>query len=123
MSGPAGASGGAKGGTFGARHFTRLDGEKKVFSIPHSDAHQQVILDKFFGGAGSGETFEQAGSDEPVLTMVGAVGSGSMNMNPCVVQIVWSGNELQAFAHAREGLIKQRTCAKALQRLSDVLDA
>lgn len=44
-------------------------------------------------------------------------------MNPCMVQIVWSAEELHAYAHAREGLVKQRTCAKALQRLEDVLDA
>ena len=43
-------------------------------------------------------------------------------MNPCTVQIVWSAEELHAYAHAREGLVKQRTCAKALQRLEDVLD-
>ena len=53
--------------------------------------------------------------------MVGLVGSGTWNMNPCVMQLIWSERELYATAHAREGLIKQKTCAKALNRLATVL--
>ncbi|HIW90593.1 MAG TPA: hypothetical protein H9870_02885 [Candidatus Corynebacterium avicola] len=119
--GGAGASGGAQGGRLGAR-LTKLDGEQQMYSSPSSDAHRQTVQDDFFGGTEYVKTDEESGPGEPILKMVGVVGSGAMNMNPCVVQLVWSARELHAYAHAKEGLIKQRTCAKALLRLGDVLN-
>ncbi|MGP5655891.1 hypothetical protein [Candidatus Corynebacterium faecigallinarum] len=121
--GAPGASGGAKGGRFGARHFTRLDGEQQVFPIPRSDASQQAVRIDFFGDGVLEETEEPSASQDATLKILGVVGSATMNMNPCIVQIVWSPSELHAFAHAREGVFKQRTCTKALQRLGEVVDA
>ena len=112
-----GALGGASGGGFGARvgaRFAKPDSERRHWPQPSTPALVARL-----------RTFLQQPQDRqltaadgtPVLGLVGMVGSGSMNLNPCLVEAVWDAAGLQVVAHAKEGLIKQRTCAKTLDRL------
>ena len=117
-----GASGGRAGGEFGARRLTRLDGEQRTIRVERTEENLQAVRAEYFGGRAQERRGTPAGTPAEALLMVGVIGSGSMSMNPCVVQLVWFAYELQATAHAKEGLVKQRTCAKALQKLAAVLE-
>ena len=48
---------------------------------------------------------------------VGIKGSGFFNLNPCVLEVVLKQNNLEIVAHAKEGLIKQKTCLKGMSAL------
>ena len=116
-----GASGGRSGGRFGARYLTRLDGDQRVIHVERSEENLQAVRAEFFGGRVREGRGAPPGATAEALLMAGVVGSGPMSMNPCVVQLVWFAHELHATAHAKEGLIKQRTCAKALRALASML--
>lgn len=109
-----GTSGGRSGARFGARKLTRLDGEQSTMHIARTAENLQAVREGFFAGR-LDERTDDAGD---ATLLVGIVGSGAGGLNPCVVQLVWYAEELHATAHAKEGLIKQRTCAKALQSLA-----
>lgn len=112
-----GALGGASGGRSGARlgtRFTKQDSRRRHWpqpSAPELVARLRAFLQQ------PQDRQLTAADGTPVLGMVGIVGSGSMNLNPCLVEAVWDTSGLQVVAHAKEGLIKQRTCAKTLDRL------
>ena len=112
-----GRSGGAFGAQVGSRHLTRLDGAGLQLSVAlDQDLVQRVLREVFAGRAEWGWA-----PDRPVILMTGMVGSGAGGLNPCVLQIVWSQRGLEATAHAREGLIGQRTCARTLEKLESAL--
>ena len=110
-----GASGGRSGARFGAR-FTRQDSRRRHWPQP-STPELVARLRAFLQQPQDRQLTVADGT--PVLGMVGIVGSGSMNLNPCLVEAVWDATGLQVVAHAKEGLIKQRTCEKALNRLQE----
>ena len=109
-----GASGGRIGGRFGAKRFTKQDSHRRHWPQP-STPELMARLRQFLQQPQDRQLTAPDGT--PVLGMVGIVGSGSMNLNPCLVEAVWDASGLQVVAHAKEGLIKQRTCEKALDRL------
>lgn len=47
--------------------------------------------------------------------------SGKTNMNPVIVALKQDGNKVIAKAYAKEGLIKQHTAKKSVERVLDVL--
>ncbi|MDN5855722.1 MAG: hypothetical protein L0K86_23345 [Actinomycetia bacterium] len=116
-----GASGGRTGGRFGARHLTRLDGDQLTVRVERSAGNLHTVRTGFFGGRAQESVGTPPGTNADAVLMIGAIGAGAMSMNLCVVQLVWFARELHATAHAKEGLIKQRTCAKALQTLTTTL--
>src|SRR5699024_10582121 len=115
--GAAGAFGGASGGGAGARlgtRFTKRDSRRRQWAHPGSPAHEHRLR-QFLRDPQERALTAPDGS--AVVGLYAIVGSGSMQMNPCVVEAVWDASGLQVVAHAMEGLIKQRTCEKALDRL------
>lgn len=112
-----GRSGGAFGAQVGARHLTRLDAARAELPVPLDQALVQQVLREVFGGRAEWGW----APDRPVILMTGMIGSGAGGLNPCVLQIVWSQMGLEATAHAREGLIGQRTCARTLEKLESAL--
>ena len=122
--GAAGAAGGASGGRLGGRlgaRFTKLDSQRRHWPQPSTPEHLHR-LHQFLRAPQQRQLSAPDGS--PVVGLSALIGSGSMNLNPCVVEAVWDSSGLQVVAHAREGLIKQRTCEKALDRLqSEVFGA
>lgn len=117
-----GAVGGRSGGAFGAqvgtRHLTHLDGAQAQLPVALDQQLVQHVLREVFGGRAEWGW----APDRPVVLMTGMAGSGAAGMNPCVLQVVWSQHGLEATAHAREGLIGQRTCAKTLEKLESALN-
>lgn len=116
-----GASGGRAGGRFGARHLTRLDGDSRTLHVECVEQNLQALRTGFFGGRTQERVGAPPGAGVDAVLMIGVVGSGAWRLNPCVVQVVWFAHDLHATAHAKEGLIKQRTCSKALQTLAATL--
>jgi len=60
-------------------------------------------------------------NENGIYYAVGVKASGFFNMNPCVLEIVSKSNNIQVSAHAKEGLIKQKTCSKAIASLKAYL--
>ncbi|MGR6091707.1 hypothetical protein ACU4IU_14170 [Brevibacterium sp. CSND-B09] len=62
-------------------------------------------------------------TDDPVVTIRGVIGSGFASMNPAYVIVVLDRKEstLGIAAHAKEGLIKQRTAQKAVTKIRKAL--
>ncbi|UPK74111.1 hypothetical protein MU582_16960 [Nocardioidaceae bacterium SCSIO 66511] len=118
-----GTSGGRIGARFGTRHLTKLDGEQRTLQVPRTEQNVRVVRDKFFEGRAQERTGNPAGGEPGPIEMVGVVGSGTARMNPCVIQLVWFDQQVHVTAHAREGLIKQRTCSKALRALTESLES
>ncbi|WP_277051489.1 hypothetical protein [Ruania albidiflava] len=118
LGGAAGAAGGASGGAVGARKgarwFTKLDSRRRHWPQP-STPDLAGRLHQFLKHPQQRELTAPDGSS--VVGLYAIIGSGSMNLNPCIIETVWDASGLQAVAYAREGLIKQRTCGKALDRL------
>lgn len=108
-----GAAGGRTGGRLGAR-FTKPDRSRRRWPQPSTPAQIQRLRE-FLQYPQQRELTGPDGSS--VVGLYAIIGSGSMNLNPCVLEAVWDASGLQVVAHAREGLIKQRTCEKALDRL------
>ena len=60
--------------------------------------------------------------DGPTVTLAGVLGSGFGNMNPALVRVeVTPAGHIRIAAHAKEGLIKQRTAQKAVNTLTEAL--
>lgn len=116
-----GVSGGRSGARFGARHLTRLDGEQRTLSVECTEENLHAVRAGFFGGRAQECVGTPPGATADAVLMVGVVGAGVGGLNPCVVQLVWFATELHVTAYAKEGLIKQRACAKALQTLADTM--
>ncbi|WP_144794884.1 hypothetical protein [Kocuria palustris] len=114
----AGSAGGAHGAGVGSRHLTRLDGAEAELAAPRDPELVRAVRQELFGGAADEAWSGPGGS---VLHMTGMVGSGWAGLNPCIVQLVWTERGLSAAAHAREGLARQRTCSRALERLTEIL--
>ncbi len=112
--GVGGASGGRIGARMGTRWFTKLDSRRRDWPQPSSP---ELVgrLHEFLQHPQQRELTAPDGSS--VVGLYAMLGSGSMNLNPCVIETVWDASGLHAVAHAREGLIKQRTCEKLLDRL------
>lgn len=51
---------------------------------------------------------------------VASVRSGFANMNSAVIALQLKGSKLQIVGYAKEGIIKQQTCEKAIQKISDL---
>lgn len=115
-----GAVGGRAGGRFGAKHFNKLDGLAVTFPVPPTDAYRHLVRDQFLGGVPE-QYGVGPGTHDQAYMMVGLVGSGALNMNPCHIQIVWFETSLHVTAYAKEAWIKQKTCVKAIDRLAEVL--
>ncbi|WP_172170886.1 hypothetical protein [Brevibacterium sp. CT2-23B] len=62
-------------------------------------------------------------TDDPVVTIRGVIGSGFASMNPAYVIVVLDRREstLGIAAHAKEGLIKQRTAQKAVTKIREAI--
>ncbi|NJC56665.1 hypothetical protein [Brevibacterium marinum] len=62
--------------------------------------------------------------DDAVVTLRGIVGSGVGSLNPAYVIIVVDAQSstIGIAAHAKEGLIKQRTAQKAIAKVRSALD-
>lgn len=75
------------------------------------------------------QTYEPLRDALPLLLIVapergqlaGMTGSGAMNLNPVVVQAFWDAGGLHLVAYAQEGLIKQHSARKAVDRLAGLL--
>lgn len=106
-----GRSGGRLGGRLGVR-LTRMRGEHRTVSAPGTPesfwALHRCLAMVVLADPGRGH-------------LAGVIGSGALNMNPAVVQALWSPRGLELTAHAREGLIAQKTAPKALDRLEEAL--
>lgn len=116
---------GAAGARLGAS-LTRLDGEQRTIGYGWTDDRLRAVREDWFGGAVDERRGAVPGLAEPTTSddtvqLVGVVGSGVGGMNPCVVQLVWTRDVLLATAHAKEGLIRQGTCRKALDSLERAL--
>ncbi|GAA2083091.1 hypothetical protein GCM10009821_25120 [Aeromicrobium halocynthiae] len=116
---------GAAGARIGTS-LTRLDGEQRTIRAGCTDDALRTVRDAWFGGAVDERRGPVPGLEEPrtvddTVQLVGVVGSGVGGMNPCVVQLVWTGDVLLATAHAKEGRIRQGTCRKALDSLERVV--
>lgn len=92
----------------------------KTFSI-----HDEAVLPKPYSFAevidilcGIG-TFAEVDYERGRLVLL--TRSGFMSMNPAVVELSVSGGVVYADAHAKEGLIKQNTSAKAIEKVFNAL--
>jgi hypothetical protein len=116
------------GGFVGANVAARfLPTERHQFQI-NINADPKMILAKVYSFfLGKGEVID---SDEirksPYPTVSGKIGSGALNMNPAIVhaEIISIQGEtctILITGAAKEGLIKQHTAEKAVNRLADAL--
>ncbi|MGC5628833.1 hypothetical protein ACPYO6_12000 [Georgenia sp. Z1344] len=101
-----GRSGGRSGGRLGARLFTKVYGSQRVVPIPPTPEREAAL---------AAVLHTVLRQDRQAL--IGLMGSGSMNMNTAVVQVQWHPNQAVITAHGLEGIIKQRTSGKAIDRL------
>lgn len=118
--GVGGGIGGYIGGGLGAKIGAKLlPLDHKNDSVAHRDQKKITALAKnYFGDALIHESQEN-----DIYYAVGVKGSGFFAMNPCVLELVIRPNTLEIFAHAKEGLIKQKTCTKAIDKLKEHLFA
>lgn len=116
----AGARGGAFGGRLGARLFTRVKGTGGSLPVPHTAAAEQQLHD-FLAFHIPAESLEHDVVPRGDHVIIGLMGAGAANMNTAVVQALWSPHQLDLTAHALEGLFNQRTAAKAIDRIADLL--
>jgi hypothetical protein len=119
LAGKAGALGGRIGAGFAAKYLpTESYSEKLVLKI----APETVLKLGFSLLTKLGELQAADSENSPYPTLKAIIGSGFLNMNPAIVYIeILAGDatscELVITAAAKEGLIKQRTAFKAVQRL------
>lgn len=105
-----GAFGGASGAKAGAKilpidHITENFGINNQSNVPE-------LIKKYFNNSLINEDNENG-----TYYAAGIKGSGFSNLNPCILEVVSKPNYIQIFAHAKEGLIKQKTCLKAISAL------
>lgn len=122
---------GAKSTLFGAgRHGAkwsarRLKTETAQEVIEVAPAEQRRILAELAAGTSSAAgSFGRLDSrDDAVVTLRGIVGSGVGSLNPAYVIIVVDAQSstIGIAAHAKEGLIKQRTAQKAVAKVRSAL--
>ncbi len=114
----------AAGGRLGAEWAAkRLKSERYDRSIVYTVDIDTACQDVYEILSGMGEIIET--SDEP-LGLAAVVGSGFLNMNPTIVTATFEPEDDEATAiHlsavAKEGLIKQKSARKAVDRLIDTL--
>lgn len=107
MGGGAAARAGRAGASFGSRH-TMIKGESRYLIVPFAARQFDVLC----------AALPEILVWEPEQGhLAGLTGSGFFNMNPTVIQAVLDGDGLLLTAHAHEGLIGQRSAAKALGAL------
>jgi len=111
-----GRHGGAIGGAIGARitPTAHLEETITITDMTSTLARLREFLQKLPNNT--------VGEDaQETYTLIGVIGSGFLNMNPCVIECELSSNSLKIFAHAKEGLIKQNTCRKGIDMLKKEL--
>lgn len=105
-----GSSGGRTGGRLGARIFTRVLGQSRTLRLPRSPEAQNAARTAL-------RRVLSADDD----TLVGLIGTGWMNMNTAVVQLIWHVDRVEITAHALEGLVNQRSVPKAIDAIERAL--
>lgn len=114
--GMGGGGGGAIGGAIGAKITPTAHLEE---SMPVTDMTATLTkLREFLEEPPNGVVGEGA---QAMHTLIGVIGSGFLNMNPCVIECELSSTSLTISAHAKEGLIKQNTCRKGIDMLKKEL--
>lgn len=111
-----GASGGRTGGRLGAKLFTRVMGHGRILPVPYSaDAHTAISasLKQILPVPDAEEAGEQI--------LIGLAGTGWMNMNTAVIQLLWHPDHAEVTAHALEGIVNQRSVPKALDTVEQTL--
>lgn len=110
---------GRAGGDIGARLFTRMWGGARLIPVPDRTAAiravRAIAADELFCDDRS------AAGERMHVAQALIVGTGGLNMNTAVVQLQWSTGEVLATAHALEGVIKQRSVTKALDRIEEAI--
>ena len=110
------AGGGAIGGALGAKLVGTAHLEEK---IPVTDMTSTLAkLREFLEEPPNSVVGEGA---QAVHILIGVIGSGFLNMNPCVIECELSSTSLTISAHAKEGLIKQNTCRKGIDMVKKEL--
>ncbi|WCE39203.1 hypothetical protein PGC08_14525 [Brevibacterium sp. BDJS002] len=122
---------GAKSTVFGAGGYgakwsaKRLKTETAQEVIEVAPAEQRRILAELAAGTSSAAwSFDRLDSrDDAVVTLRGVVGSGVGSLNPAYVIIIVDvlTSTIGIAAHAKEGLIKQRTAQKAVAKVRSSL--
>lgn len=122
---------GAKSSVFGAGRYgakwsaKRLKTETAQEVIDIAPAEQERIIAALTGDASNApRSFGRLDSqDDSVVTLRGIVGSGVGSLNPAYVIIVVDAQSstIGIAAHAKEGLIKQRTAQKAVAKVRSAL--
>lgn len=97
----------AMGARIGSQQIL-IDYKNDLIKIRHQDLLPQKTKE-YFNNSLIHESFQ-----DEIYYAVGVKGSGFFNLNPCVLEIVLKQNDLAIFAYAKEGLIKQNTCLKAI---------
>ncbi|MBM6588966.1 hypothetical protein [Brevibacterium sp. RIT 803] len=123
---------GAKSTVFGAGGYgakwsaKRLKTETAQEVIEVAPAEQRRILAEWAAGtSGAAGSFDRLDSrDDAVVTLRGVVGSGVGSLNPAYVIIIVDvlTSTIGIAAHAKEGLIKQRTAQKAVAKVRSSLE-
>ncbi len=120
----AGSIGNSCGARFAARHLPTERSQTQV----RVKAEPRAVLARlysFFADNGRVADDLEAG-ESPYPKLSGVLRSGMLNMNPAVVHAEILGVEggtctVLLTAAAKEGLIKQRTAEKAIERVADFL--
>lgn len=117
---------GAKSSLFGAGgHGARWSAKRlktetahEVIDVPRAE-HDRILATLNDSLSGGGTSATSGPSDDSVITTRGIVGSGFASMNPAYVIIVVDrqSSTVGIAAHAKEGLIKQRTAQKAVDKV------
>lgn len=114
-----GSSGARAGGRLGAKLFTKVMGQTRTVMIPWTADSDAVLRGSMARVLFSGPAEHPGSGAQSVL--VGLLGVGWMNLSAAVIQAVWYWDRVELTAHALEGLIKQRSAAKALDELEQAL--
>lgn len=89
------------------------------------DFHGEAVMPKPHAFSETAEILRSVGTlaevDSERGRLVLVTTSGLMNMNPAVVELSVSGGAVYADAHAKEGLVKQHTAEKAVERVFEAL--
>ncbi len=104
---------GGSGAKIGARKIAT--DHKNETIVVKDDIKTSKLIRQFFGEGNFGV---DANNENYVI---GLRGSGFWNMNPCVYELVQKPGELNVTTHAKEGLIKQNSCQKAIDNLKSYL--
>ncbi|MFT0848034.1 hypothetical protein VR010_09790 [Actinomycetaceae bacterium L2_0104] len=114
------ASGGRSGGKLGARMFTRVTGQGAVLPIPYSDAAYCALMNALSRVIPIPAP-QPCGAPHPERFLIGVLGTGWLSMNPGLVQTIWYADRVHITAHALEGIVNQKSAARALDVVREVL--